>query len=163
MLSNKLLKSLNEQIKHEFIASQQYLAMSGYFASQNLSGFSSFLQAQVEEEFQHGLRFFEFISVKGGTAIMPDVEQPQNEYKSILEPFEAALKYEKEGTQRLYDVMNLAIEEKEHSTISFLKAFMDIQVKEVAEFETLVHQLRFVAKDGNGIYMLNQRLGTGGA
>ena len=161
MLSKKLLKSLNDQIQYEFFASQQYLAISGFFASQNLKGFSSYFETQMEEEYQHGMKFFEFINDKGGSVSIPAVKEPKNDFASIIEPFEIALKYENEDTQRLYKVMNIAVEQKEHATASFLKAFIDIQVKEVAEYERLVHQLKLVHKDGGGIFMLNQKLGTG--
>ena len=160
MLSEDLAKKLNEQIQYEFFAESQYLAMAGYYYSKKLSGFAGFFLGQSAEEHQHGMKFFEFINENGGRAVIPGVKAPKNEFKSVSEPVDLALKYEQEGVNRLYSLMNDAIDAKEHATAGFLKWFIDQQVKEVAALELLVNKMKMVGTEGHGLFMLDQKFGS---
>ena len=60
-MSDQLRDSFNEQIALEFSAAYTYLAMAAYFDEQNLTGFSSWMIAQHEEELEHARKFFDFI------------------------------------------------------------------------------------------------------
>jgi len=157
MLSAELAKKLNDQIQYEFFAESQYRAIGAYFYSKKLKGFAKFFMAQSGEEYGHAMKFFEFINDNGGRVVIPNVKEPKNEFKSVIEPVELALKYEREGTKRLYDLMNDAVAAKEHATASFLKWFMDTQVKEVAALETLVNRMKMVGEEGHGIFMLDKK------
>ena len=53
-LSKELLKLMNEQIVHEFIASNQYLQIATYFDAQALSKLSAFFYKQSDEERDQG-------------------------------------------------------------------------------------------------------------
>ena len=50
MMSEKLLKGFNEQIKHEFDAANIYLAMAAYCKAEDLDGFANFFIVQGEEK-----------------------------------------------------------------------------------------------------------------
>lgn len=58
MLSEKLLKELNKQVKYELYSSHYYLGMAGYCHSEDLPGFANFFVEQAEEEKFHGMKFF---------------------------------------------------------------------------------------------------------
>lgn len=45
---------------------------------------------------------------------------PQNKFNSLLEVFATTLAHEQEVSTRFYNIINIALEEKEHSTKSFL-------------------------------------------
>ena len=61
------------------------------------------------------------------------MSEPKIVFNSILDTFESALQQEKSVTKSIYALTDLAWEEKEHATISFLKWFLDEQVEEEAE------------------------------
>lgn len=66
MLSERLLKELNEQVKYELYSAHLYLAMAGYCANQDLDGFANFFIVQAEEERFHAMKFFNFINEMNG-------------------------------------------------------------------------------------------------
>ena len=54
MFSEKLLDAMNEQMKNEFLSGYLYLAMAGYFESEDLPGLASWMRVQALEELTHG-------------------------------------------------------------------------------------------------------------
>lgn len=158
MLSDKLQGELNEQIKYEFFSANYYLAMAAYCAAEGFNGFANFFIVQAEEERFHAMKFFNFINEMDGRALMKAMEEPKNEYSSLEEIFTLAFKHEKFVTGRIYSLMDLAIEEKEHATISFLRWFVDEQVEEEASMSDLLNKVKRLGEKGEGIYMLDKEL-----
>ncbi len=158
MLSDKLQSELNEQIKYEFFSANYYLAMAAYCATEGFDGFANFFIVQAEEERFHALKFFNFINEMGGRAIMKAMEEPRNEYSSLEEIFTLALNHEKFVTGRIYTLMDLAMEEKEHATISFLKWFVDEQVEEEASMSDLLNKVKLIGEKGEGLFLLDKEL-----
>ncbi len=158
MLSDKLQSELNEQIKYEFFSANYYLAMAAYCAAEGFNGFANFFIVQAEEERFHAMKFFNFINEMDGRALMKAMEEPKNEYSSLEEIFTLAFKHEKFVTGRIYSLMDLAIEEKEHATISFLRWFVDEQVEEEASMSDLLNKVKRLGEKGEGIYMLDKEL-----
>ncbi|MDE5003142.1 ferritin-like domain-containing protein, partial [Francisella tularensis] len=66
------------------------------------------------------------------------VAAPKNNFYSLLEVFQATLVQEQEVSTRFYDLMNRALEEKEHSTKSFRQCFIVVQGVEGATVGDLV-------------------------
>ena len=155
MLSDKLLANLNEQIKFELYSSNLYLAMAAYCAAQNLDGFANFYIVQANEERGHAMKFFDFIREKRGRLQLTALDEPQNDFKSVADTVEISFKHEQFVTKRIDELMNHAIEEKEHATVSFLKWFVDEQVEEESNFDELLTNVRRVADSGSGLLMLD--------
>lgn len=158
MLSEKLIKMLNEQIKYERYSENLYLAMAAYCASEDLAGFSNFFIVQAEEEKFHAMKFFNYIIEMDGRAEISEIEQPKNTYTSVLDVFQKAYEHEQFVTKRIYTLMDLAVDEREHATISFLKWFVDEQIEEESTFSNLVKKLERVGKDSHAIYMIDNEL-----
>lgn len=158
MLSEKLKAELNEQIKHELFSAYYYLSMAAYFDANDLDGFANFFKVQAEEEQFHAMKFYNFVNEKGGRVILQSIDQPETEFDSIADVYEKALKHEQFVTKRIYKLMDLAMEEKEHSTISFLKWFVDEQVEEENTMETILRKVERVGEQGQGILMLDNEM-----
>lgn len=158
MLSEKLAKALNEQMNFEFLSAHYYLAMAAYFEDQDLSGFSHFFIVQAEEERFHAMKFYNFINEMDERATIKAISEPKNEFESYIDVFETALTHEKEVTKRIYNLMDIATEEREHATISFLKWFVDEQVEEEASMKNIIKKLQRVGNDSHAIYALDQEL-----
>lgn len=158
MLSEKLAKELNDQIKHEFYSAYYYLSMAAYFDDQTLDGFSNFFRVQAEEEQFHAMKFYNFINEKGGRVLLQGIGQPPHEFDSIADVFSKALEHERFVTKRIYTLMDLAKEEKEHATISMLQWFVDEQVEEEDTMETYLKQVERLGEKGSGIFMLDKEL-----
>ncbi|MED7788810.1 ferritin [Francisella sp. 19X1-34] len=154
MLSTKLLDALNEQLNYELESANIYLAMAGYTEDLGLGGFSNWFMAQYEEEVFHAKKIMRFINDKNGRINIRAIAAPQNEFKSLLDAFEKTLEHEIEVTKKFYDLMDLALEEKEHSTKNFLQWFVDEQVEEEATVCDMINKIKLV-KD-SGLYLLDQ-------
>lgn len=158
MISEKLMHELNEQIKYEFFSANLYLAMAAYCASEDLPGFANFFKVQAEEERFHAMKFFDYVIEMGGRAKMSALDEPQNDFSSVLETFKVGYGHEQFVTKRIYRLMDIAMEEREHATISFLKWFVDEQVEEEASFSSLVKKLERMGDNPNALYMLDAEL-----
>lgn len=158
MLNEKMEKALNEQINAEMWSSYLYLSMSAYFEDKGLSGFANWMRVQTEEENMHAMKFFDYINERSGRVILKPIGEVQTEWKSTLDAFEDTLKHEQHVTSLINNLMDIAIEEKDHATQSFLKWFIDEQVEEEANVNEILDQLRLVEGTGNGIFMLDREM-----
>ena len=70
MLSEKMLKALNEQITLEFYSSNLYLQMSSWCEYNALDGCAKFLKEHAAEEMEHMQRLFTYVNETGGLAIV---------------------------------------------------------------------------------------------
>ena len=160
MLSEKLEKSLNDQITFEFYSSYTYLAMSAFCESSDLSGFANFFRVQAKEELDHAMKLYDYVFQKGGKVVLGEIEQPKKEYDSMVDLFETGLSHERIVTNRIYDITDIATEEREHATISFLKWFIDEQVEEENTFNTLLKKIKRAEGNPAALYMLDEELAT---
>ncbi len=154
MLSKKLLDALNDQMNFEIYSAHIYLSMAGYCSDLGLSGFENWFLVQYEEELFHAKKIFRYINDKGARVTVRGFEDPVNEYNSLLDVFESALAHEQKVTERFYNLMDVAIEEREHATKSFLQWFIDEQVEEENNVTDLINKIKLV-KD-SGLYLLDQ-------
>ena len=141
MLSEKLEKSLNDQITFEFYSSYTYLAMAAFCEASDLSGFANFFRVQAKEELDHAMKFYDYVFQKGGRVILGEIEEPKKEYESMIDVFETGLEHERMVTSKIYNLTDIATEEREHATISFLKWFIDEQVEEEDNFSSLLKKV----------------------
>lgn len=155
MVSDKLVKALNDQMNFEFESANVYMTMAAYCAAESLDGFANFFLVQAEEERFHAMKFFDFINDIGHRAIIKGMEDPSNDYKSVLEAFEIGLAHEKLVTKRIYDLADIALNEREHATMSFLKWFIEEQVEEEAHFDSIIQKLKRIDNDSNAFFMLD--------
>ncbi|KFL43494.1 ferritin [Lysinibacillus sp. BF-4] len=160
MLSDKLHKALNDQMNFEFYSAHTYLAMAAYCTAENYDGFANFYLVQAEEERFHAMKFYNFINDMGYRATISGFGHPSNEFNSVLDTFKTGLSHEKEVTRRIYHLADIALEEREHATMGFLKWFIDEQVEEEASFDNLIQRLERIQGDSNAVFMLDNELAS---
>jgi len=158
MLSEKLLNELNKQIKYELESAHYYVAMEAYFDSNGLSGFANFFKVQAEEERFHAQKFYDFVYEMDADVEITALELVGKDFDSHVDVFKKALKHEKFVTSRIYELMEIAEEEKEYATQSMLKWFIDEQVEEENSMKDMIIKLERVKESGNGLYMLDKEL-----
>ncbi len=158
MISDKLFSALNDQVNYEFYSAQIYLAMQAYCASEDLNGFANFFKVQVEEERFHASKFFDYIIDMNGKVIITGFENPDTDFNSMLTVFKNTLEHEKIVTKRIYNLMDIASEEREHATISFLKWFIDEQIEEEKTDNSIIKKLERIGEDKAALYMLDAEL-----
>jgi ferritin len=160
MMNPNVETALNEQIKWELYSSYLYLSMASWYESIGLRGFANWERVQAQEELAHALKFFDYVIARGGRAILLTVDAPPGEWESPLAGFEFQLAHEQVVTGRINDLVNLAIEERDHATSNMLRWFVDEQIEEEANATELVEKLRMIGEDGASglLYMLDKEL-----
>jgi ferritin len=159
MISKKMEEALNEQVNAELYSAYFYLSMESYFRAQNLNGFANWMRAQTQEEVSHAMKIYDFIDERGGRVLLKAIEGPQREWDSALGVFDAVYAHEQKVTALINNLVDLAIEEKDHATNSFLQWFVNEQVEEEASADEIVQKLKMMASAPGGMFMLDRELG----
>jgi ferritin len=159
MISKKMEKALNEQVNAELYSAYLYLSMEAYFKSLNLNGFANWMRVQAQEEVSHAMKIYGFIDERGGRITLKTIDGPDTKWDSPLAVFEAVYEHERKVTGLINNLVDLAIEEKDHATNSFLQWFVNEQVEEEASADKLVQQLKMMDKAPGGMFMLDRELG----
>ncbi|MBU3158911.1 ferritin [Clostridium frigoris] len=160
MISERLFTELNKQMNFEFYSAHLYLAIAAYCAAEDFDGFSNFFKVQAEEEKFHAMKFYNYINEMNGRVTLEGMPNPQNDYKSLLDAFKISYAHEKIVTSKIYNLTDIATDEREHATISLLKWFIDEQVEEEANFNGLIKRLGRINDDPTSIYILDNELAT---
>lgn len=151
--------ALNEQVKWEFFSSFLYLSMAAFCAEQGLPGFASWMRLQADEEHTHAMKIYDFIIERGGSVKMQALDAPKTSFASPLDVFEYGFKHEQEVTRLINNLVDLAIQEKDHATNIFLQWFVTEQVEEEDSFSDVLAKLRLVGGQGEGLFMIDKELG----
>lgn len=158
MLKEKMLKALNEQINAEQYSALLYLSMSAWFSDKGLPGFANWMYVQYQEEMTHANKFFNYVVERDGRVLLKAIEQMPTEWESIIDVFEKTLEHEQKVTGLINNLVDIAIEEKDHAAQSFLKWFVDEQVEEEANVKEILDTLKLIDGQGNGIFMLDREM-----
>ena len=155
MLSEKMNKVLNDQINAEMFSSYFYLSMTAWFESQGLSGFASWMRLQTEEEMEHSEKIFHYILERGGKIELAAIDKPKSEWGSPLEVFEDVLEHEEKVTGLINDLVDCALEERDHASNNFLQWFVAEQVEEEASVGAVLDKLKLIKDDSAGLFALD--------
>lgn len=160
MISKKMEKALNEHLNFEILSTYSYAATAAYFDNQDLNGFANWMKVQVQEELAHSVKFYTFINDIGARVRLTAIAAPQQDFDSPLAAFEDALKHEQTVTKRIYKLLDLAREESDHATETFLQWFVNEQVEEEANVTLIIKRLKMVGGDGQGLFLMDRELAT---
>jgi len=159
MISKKMAEALNGQINAEFYSAYLYLSMEAYFESEDLPGFANWMRAQIQEESMHAMKIYDFVNERGGRVLLKSIEQPPTEWESPSAAFEAAYKHEQKVTGLINDLVNLAIEERDHASNTFLQWFVNEQVEEEASVNEVVQKLKMINNAPDRQLLIDRELG----
>lgn len=159
MLNPKIQDAFNQQINAELHSSYLYLSMAAYFESQSFAGMANWMRIQAEEENMHGMKFFDFVHERGGRVILTEIAAPKTEWNSPSDAFQDALKHEQKITGMINQLVNLAVAEGDHAANAFLQWFVNEQVEEEANVQTILDQLKLVGDNGVALFMMDRELG----
>lgn len=155
-LKKRVEDKLNAQINAELWSAYLYLSMSNYLADQGLNGFATWMKVQYEEETFHAMHMIDYINERGGRVLLQPIAEVQTEWKDLLDVFEDTLKHEEHVTALINECMDVAIEERDHATQSFLKFYVDEQVEEEASVGDLLSNIKMTGAKGNGVFFLDK-------
>lgn len=154
----KVLEAINNQINAEYYSAYLYLSMSAYFYDKGLPGFANWMYVQYQEEMTHGNKFFKYVVERGGRVELKAIDSVPNDYDDILDVWQKVLAHEQKVTSLINHIMDVAIEESDHATKSFLQWFVDEQVEEEANVNDILDTLKLINGQGNGLFMLDREM-----
>ena len=152
LASQKIIDAFNVQIGNEMGASNQYVAIASYFASEDLEQLSQFFFRQAEEERAHAMKFVNFILDVGGKVEMPAIEAPLSDFDTAHAAVSKSLAWERDVTDQIYELVELCQGERNHIALRFLDWFVTEQLEEVATIGTLLGVIRR-AGENNLLYV----------
>jgi ferritin len=162
MLSDSMNKALNDHINAELYSAYLYMSMNAFFKSINLDGFAAWMHAQALEETEHAQKFYDFVNQRGGRVVLGAIDAPPGSWDSPLAVFEDTLAHEQKVTSLINNLMEVAIQEKDHATQIFLQWFVTEQVEEEENVGGVLEQLRLMGEAKGGLFMLDRELGKRG-
>jgi len=130
--------SLNEQIRNEFSASQQYIAVAVYYDSQSLPVLAAHFYRQAVEERNHAMIMVQYLLDADEDVVTPGIDPPQTDFADAVAPVALALGQEKRVTEQIIELVKLAREEGELVGEQFLHWFLQEQREEVASMTELL-------------------------
>ena len=155
-----VLRAINGQINSEFAAWYQYLAMAAFCDREKFTGAAHWLRQQSLEEYQHGMKLFDFVLARNGVVELSRLEQPVLTYSSFAEVFESALAQEEKVTARINDLYELAFKSKAFAEMTELQWFLTEQVEEEKTAREWVARFRLVGDDPGSLLDLDRELGA---
>ncbi|ALL74829.1 bacterioferritin [Pseudonocardia sp. EC080610-09] len=133
---------LRDQIRSEFTASQQYLAVAVWLDDEDLPQLAAHFYAQALEERNHALSMVQYQLDNDLKATIPGVNDVQTEFASVEEVVQLALTQEKQVTEQITTLARTARDEGDYLGEQFLQWFLKEQVEEVASMQTLLTVVR---------------------
>ena len=158
MISKKMEDALNKQIELEGYASFLYLSMASWCDKEGLEGCAKFMHRQSEEERQHMLRIFYYISEVDGYALAPGISQPPREFTSVKALFEQVYAHEQKVTRSIHELVALSHEVNDHTTFHFLQWYIDEQREEENLMRTILDRIKLIGEGPQSLYYIDKEL-----
>ena len=156
----RFAEALNEQVGHEYAASQQYVAIAVHYDSETLPQLAALFYRQAVEERNHAMMIVQFLLDADLPVRIPGVEAPRTEFGNATEPVALALEQEKRVTDQIVALVALAREEGQLVGEQFLHWFLQEQREEVSSMSDL---FATVERAGDNLLLIEEYLArTGG-
>ncbi|KWX56859.1 ferritin [Mycobacterium sp. NAZ190054] len=150
-LDTKFHSLLNDQVRSELGASQQYLAVAVYFDSSDLPQLAKFFYRQSIEERNHAMMLVQYLIDRGVQTEIPAVDPVRNSFETPRDAIGLALELERAVTDQISRLAATARDEGDYLGEQFMQWFLKEQVEEVALMSTLV---RIAERAGSDLFHL---------
>jgi ferritin len=158
MISDKMMAAINEQINAELYSAYLYMSMMTQFEAQGLKGIANWMRVQSMEETTHAYKFYDYVIERGGTVQLKAIAGPPTEWPTALAAFEQVAEHEALVTSLINNLMDIALETRDHASVSFLQWFIDEQVEEESAAADIVGKLTLIGDNPQGLFMLDKDL-----
>ena len=144
---------LNVQVDKEGYSSHLYLSMASWAENQGFGGIAEWLYEQADEERMHMLKFIRYINERDGQAGIIAVKEPPSEFGSAREMFEKVLEHEKFISASINEIVQVCIDENDHTTHNWIQWFVTEQIEEEASVKSILDRLKLA---GDHLYMFDR-------
>ena len=155
-MNEKIISLLNQQINKEFYSAYLYLDMYNYYDSLDLDGYANYYMIQAQEERDHALLFLKYMQNNGLKVTLEAVAKPDKTYSSILDPLVVAAEHERYVTALINAIYHECYEDRDYRTMKFLDWFVDEQMEEEDNADSMINRYKLFGNDPKGLYALDQ-------
>ena len=156
MLSKKVEKALNDQIRIEAESSQAYLSMASWAEIKGLEGISNFMYKHSDEERLHMLKLVKYVNERGGHAKISDLKAPKTEFGTFQKMFQELYEHEILVSDSINELVHVTLQEKDYSTHNFLQWYVAEQIEEEALARTILDKINLIGNDKGGLYLFDR-------
>lgn len=156
MISPAMQEKLNQQVKYEFEAEHRYMAIAACFERMGLRVLARVFWDQAAEEHGHAMKIAGYLQRVGARLEFRGVDAPPNDYESAAAMAQAALDAELFVTRCVNEITELAEQDRDFATRSFIQWKVDEQVEEVQKMTDLLTLIKMAGP--NGLLLVEQRL-----
>lgn len=158
MITDQLIKLLQEQVGHEEQAARIYRQMALICKQHSLTGAATFFEAHAVEEYEHMQMFADYLLDHGYSVTLPAQESTIREYEGLIGLVEAALEHEKRVTALILNIHNLCEKEGDPVTQIFIDSFVEEQHEEEVLFSHLLARLKLLGSDPRALWYQDQEM-----
>jgi ferritin len=139
---SKFQQALQDQVRNEFTAAQQYVALAVWFDGQDLPQLAKHFYRQALEERNHAMMIVQYLLDNDIQPAIPGVGEVRNAFADAAELIELALNQERTVTDEVIALAKSARDEDDYKGEQFMQWFLKEQVEEVAQMSTLLNVLK---------------------
>lgn len=156
MLSKKVEKALNDQIRIEAESSQSYLSMASWAEIKGLEGISNFMYKHSDEERLHMLKLVKYVNERGGHAKISELKAPKTEFGTFQKMFQELYEHEIFVSNSINELVHVTLQEKDYATHNFLQWYVAEQIEEEALARTILDKINLIGNDKGGLYLFDR-------
>lgn len=158
MIKEAVEKAIINQIKNEEHSSRLYLSMASWCQVNGYPGAAAFLYKQTDEERMHMLKFVHFLNDRNGYSKLLALDNPTQEYKSLLDVFEKVMIHEEFITASINDLYEVALNNKDYTTGSYLQWFITEQIEEETTMHGILDKMKLAGNEAGGLFHIDKEL-----
>jgi ferritin len=158
-MEKRLADGINSQMNFEIYSAYIYLAMSSYLKGIGLNGAANWMKVQAQEEMLHVDDFYTVLHDRGECPELAAIDKPPVKWDSLLAAFEDAFRHEQIVSSRINDLVDTALEIRDHAANAFLQKYVSEQIEEEASVSDVVQQLKMIEGAPQGLFMVDRELG----
>lgn len=129
---------LQAQVRNEFAASQQYIAVAVWFDGKDLPQLAAHFYRQSVEERNHAMMLVQYLLDRDVHPVIAGLDEPETDFDSVTAPIALALSQEKEVTGQIEGLFRAARAEDDALGEQFMLWFLKEQVEGVSSMSTLL-------------------------
>jgi len=155
-MNSKIAALLNDQINKELYSAYLYMDMAIYYDKLDLDGYANYYTIQAQEERDHALLFMKYMQNNSLDISLEAVAKPDKVFSSVLDPLVIAAEHERYVTELINNIYHEAHQAKDYRTMKFLDWFVDEQMEEEDNADSMISRYKLFGQDPKGLYLLDQ-------
>lgn len=159
-MNEQIAKLLNEQINKELYSAYLYLDIANFYDELDLDGYANYYMIQAQEERDHALLFMKYMQINNLKVTLEAIEKPDKVFSTMLDPLEVAAEHERYVTALINNIYHEAHQAKDYRTMKFLDWFVNEQMEEEENADSMISRYKLFGQDPKGLYLLDQEYAT---